>query len=253
MPRSAIRLLLAAVLAIWLPGSEGGALAQSGILDKAKDLLGGGAKSKPSRGAGLSDQEIGGGLREALRVGTEKVVARVGALDGYNGDSKIHIPLPGALQDVQSALKKVGMSRLADDLELKLNRAAEAAAPEAKQLFWKAIEDMTLDDVRGIYGGPDDAATQYFKGKMSPPLAERMTPIVKRSLEQVGAVQSFETMMTEYKAIPFAPDVTADLTKYVVQKGMDGIFLYVAEEEAAIRNNPAARSTELLKRVFGAG
>lgn len=253
MPRSAIRLLLAAVLALWLPVPGGGALAQSNILDKAKELMGGGGKSEPSPGAGLSDQEIGGGLREALRVGTEKVVGRVGAHDGYNADPKIHIPLPGALQKVQSTLKKVGMSRLADDVELKLNRAAEAAAPEAKQLFWKAIEEMTLDDVRGIYEDPDDSATQYFKGKMSPPLAERMTPIVKRSLEEVGAIKSFQTMMAEYKAIPFVPDVTTDLTKYVVEKGMDGIFLYVAEEEAAIRNNPAARSTEILKRVFGSG
>ena len=111
---------------------------------------------------------------------------------------------------------------------------------------------MTLEDVREIYEGPDDAATQYFKGKMTKPLTKRMKPIVDKSLSEVGAVQSYDTMMSRYKAIPLVPDVKANLTNYVVRKGLDGIFYYVAEEEAAIRNNPAARTTELLKKVFGA-
>jgi hypothetical protein len=143
------------------------------------------------------------------------------------------------------------MSRLADDLELRLNRAAEAAAPEAKELFWQAVDEMTLDDVQGIYDGPDDAATQYFKDKMTPPLAERMQPVVDSSLAEVGAIQSYDTMMAQYKSVPFVPDAKADLTTYVVEQAMDGMFYYVAKEEAAIRNNPAARTTELLQKVFG--
>lgn len=201
---------------------------------------------------GLSNAEISDGLVEALRVGTERVVDQVGAADGYNLDPDIHIPLPGALKDVQKALKGVGMADMADDLELRLNRAAEAAAPEAKELFWQAIGEMTFDDVQKIYNGPDDAATRYFQDKMTPPLAERMQPIVDRSLADVGAIQSYDAMMAEYETLPFVPGAKADLTDYAVDKGMDGIFHYVAIEEAAIRNDPAARTTELLQKVFGA-
>ena len=230
--------------------SAGPVRAQFDILGTAKEALGGLGGSSSS---GLTDEEIGGGLREALRVGTERVVGQVGNLDGYNLDPAIHIPLPGVLQKVQSVLKTIGMSSLADDLEVRLNRAAEVAAPEAKQLFFDAITDMTLDDVQAIYNGPDDAATQYFKDKMTPPLARRLEPIVDDSLAEVGAIQSYDTMMGQYAAIPFVPDAKADLTGYVVRLAMDGIFYYVAKEEAAIRNNPAARTTELLQRVFGAG
>lgn len=246
--RRAALLSTAALLAL---AATRPAMAQFDFLDKAKKALDSMGSTSP--GGALSTDEIAAGLREALRVGTERVVAQVGTLDGFNADPAIHIPLPGVLRDVQSMLQRVGMSGLADDLETRLNRAAEVAAPEAKELFFQAISEMTLDDVKRIYEGPDDAATQYFKGKMSPPLAERMQPIVDRSLADVGAIKSYDTMMTQYKSIPFVPDVKADLTRYVVDKGMDGIFHYVAEEEAAIRNNPAARTTDLLKRVFGAG
>lgn len=253
LPIGSIR--IGAVLLVLL--TAGGALspaawAQGSFLDKAKKLLGDQNLLSPGT-APLSTEEIGAGLREALRVGTERVVAQVGAFDGFNADPQIHIPLPGVLKDVQSALRTVGMSRLADDLETRLNRAAETAAPEAKELFWQAIRQMTLDDVRKIYDGPDDAATQYFKGKMSPELARRLRPIVDDSLAQVGAIKSYDDMMSRYRAMPFVPDVKADLSDHVVAKAMDGIFHYVAKEEAAIRNEPAARTTALLKRVFGSG
>ena len=143
------------------------------------------------------------------------------------------------------------MSDLADDLETRLNRGAEAAAPEAKELFIDAIAEMSLDDARGILDGPDDAATQYFKGKMSTPLSARMEPIVDRNLSEVGAVAAYDKMMGQYDTIPLVPDVKADLTTYVVEKGLEGIFFYVAKEEAAIRKDPAKRTTELLQRVFG--
>ena len=143
------------------------------------------------------------------------------------------------------------MSDLADDLELRLNRAAEAAAPEAKELFFQAIGEMSFEDVQQIYSGPDDAATRYFQDKMTPALAERMQPVVDRSLADVGAIQSYDTMMKQYESVPFVPDAKADLNDYVVDKAMDGIFHYVAIEEAAIRNDPAARTTELLQQVFG--
>ena len=230
----------------------GAAQAQFDIIKSAKEALGSLGGSTEGVGA-LTDADIGDGLIEALRVGTERVVVQVGAADGYNLDRDIHIPLPGVLKDVQKVLKTIGMSSLADDLELRLNRAAEAAAPEAKELFWQAISEMTLDDVRQIYDGADDAATRYFQNKMTPPLAKRMQPVVDRSLADVGAIQSYDNMMGQYKTVPFVPDVKADLTSYIVEKAMDGLFYYVAKEEAAIRNNPAARTTELLRKVFGAG
>jgi len=148
-------------------------------------------------------------------------------------------------------LGKVGMSHLLDDLELKLNRAAEVATPKAKELFWQAITDMTFEDVKAVYKGPEDAATKYFQGKMSPSLAKEMHPIVEESLSSVGAIQAYDNVMGQYQSLPFVPDVKADLTNYVIEKGMDGIFHYIAQEEAAIRQNPAKRTTELLKRVFG--
>jgi hypothetical protein len=200
---------------------------------------------------GLSDQEIGDGLTEALRVGTERVVGQVSATDGYNLDPDIHIPLPGALREVQKVLKSIGMADMADDLELRLNRAAEAAAPEAQDLFGQAIGEMSFEDVQQIYSGPDDAATRYFQDKMTPPLSERMQPVVERSLADVGAIRSYDEMMKQYESVPFVPDAKADLTGYVVQEAMAGIFHYVAIEEAAIRNDPAARTTELLQKVFG--
>ncbi|MCK4819021.1 DUF4197 domain-containing protein, partial [bacterium] len=114
------------------------------------------------------------------------------------------------------------------------------------------IKEMTLEDAMDIYKGPDDAATKYFQSKMSQPLAETMHPIVENSLSQVGAVQSYDKVIGKYRSLPFVPDVKADLTNYVTEKGMNGIFHYLALEEAAIRQNPAKRTTDLLKRIFGA-
>ena len=217
-----------------------------GGLNLASPILGGGG-SRP-----LTDLEIGNGLKEALRVGTERVVQQVGVTDGYNADPLIHIPLPEDLRKVHNTLDKIGLGGMTADLELKLNRAAERAAPEAKEVFWNAITEMSLQDVRAIWQGPEDSATQYFRGKMTMPLTDRFTPIVTNAMGEVGAIRSYDRMMDKYKSIPFVPDVKADLTRYTVGKGLDGLFTYVAKEEAAIRKDPAKRSTELLQRVFGA-
>ena len=224
--------------------------AESNWLDKGKDFfktyMGSGEKS------GLTVEEIGAGLKDALRVGSETVVAQLGRVDGFNKDPKIHIPLPKQLDSVKSVLDKVGMSGLLKDLELKLNRAAEVATPKAKTLFSQAITEMSFDNIKKIYEGPKDAATQYFRSKMSPSLAKEMEPVINNSLSEVGAVQAYDNVLKEYRSVPFVPDVKADLTNYVIEKGMNGIFYYMAEEEAAIRENPAKRTTDLLKRVFGA-
>jgi hypothetical protein len=227
----------------------GPAEAGNNWLDKGKDLLK--TYGGDSGQSGLTIEEIGAGLKDALRVGSENVVSQLGQIDGFNADSAVHIPLPNQLDRVKTVLDKVGMSSLLKDLELKLNRAAEVATPKAKKLFSQAITEMSFEDVKKIYQGPQDAATQYFRGKMSPSLAKEMGPVVNKSLSEVGAVQAYDNVMKEYRSVPFVPDVKADLTNHVVEKGMDGIFYYMAKEEAAIRQNPAKRTTDLLKRVFG--
>lgn len=215
--------------------------------DRLRETLTG----SPAEETVLSSEEIGRGLKEALQVATDRVVAQLGSTDGFNLDPEIHIPLPRELDRVRSALAAVGMASTLDDLEVRLNRAAEQATPKAKALFLGAIQQMTFEDVMGIYQGPDDAATQYFKGQMAEPLAEEMTPIVEDSLADVGVLETYDAVMAEYNALPFVPKVDADLREYVVEKGIDGIFFYVAKEEAAIREDPAKRTTDLLKRVFG--
>lgn len=228
----------------------GPAEAGNNWIDVGKDLL---KTYEGSSGkSGLAVDEISAGLKDALLVGSENVVSQLGRVGGFYTDSAVHIPLPKQLETVESMLEKVGMSGQLKDLELKLNRAAEVATPKAKKLFSQAITEMTFEDVKKIYEGPEDAATQYFKSKMSLPLAKEMEPIINDSLSEVGAVQAYDNVMKEYQTIPFVPNVKADLTNYVVEKGMDGIFYYMAKEEAAIRTNPAKRTTDLLKRVFGA-
>ncbi len=209
-------------------------------------------ESSESGTAALSVGEIASGLRKALKVVSERVVSQVGATDGFNADPEIHIPLPENMQTVQRALGRIGLSSMVDDVELRLNRAAEAAAPRAKQLFWDAIAAMTLEDVQAIYKGPKDAATQYFRRTMSDPLRETMRPVVDDTLQQVGAIRAYDQTMARYKDIPFVPDVKADLTNHVLDKALDGIFLYLAREEAAIREQPVKRTTDILKKGFGA-
>jgi hypothetical protein len=207
-------------------------------------------EKKTSKEPGIG--EIGAAFKEALHIGSENVVKKLGSVDGFNTDPAIHIPLPQELNTVKTMLAKVGMSQLVDDLELKLNRAAETATPKAKELFWQSINEMTFDDVKDIYAGSEDSATRYFQEKMSSPLSNEMRPIVENSLSTVGAIQAYDKVMGKYKMLPFVPDVKANLTDHVVQKGMDGIFYYIAKEEAAIRKNPVKQTTELLKKVFGA-
>lgn len=199
----------------------------------------------------LSNSEIAAGLKEALRVGSDSVVNRLGKHNGFNKDSFAHIYLPQDLARVQSTLKKIGYSHYLDDLELKLNRAAEKATPRAKTLFISAIKQLTWSDVKNIYNGPDDAATRYFQGKMTPPLKKDMYPVINQVLAEVGVVQSYERTIRKYRSIPFVPDVRADLTEYTINKTLDAVFHYLAKEEAAIRKNPAKRTTELLRKVFG--
>jgi len=226
------------------------ASAQGGWLDRMRELLQGPSSEAP-QDQELSQDEIGDGLKEALRVGAQTVVAQLGEIDGFNADPAIRIPLPASLENIRSALERVGLSSSLDDLELRLNRAAEAAMPRARELFMQAIDDLTVEDVVNIYQGPDDAATRYFERRMSAPLAAEMLPVVDESLSGVGAAETYETVVDRYNSLPFVSPIDADLSTYVVERGMEGVFHYLAQEEAAIRSDPVKRTTELLQRVFG--
>ncbi|MDM8544236.1 DUF4197 domain-containing protein [Desulfococcaceae bacterium HSG9] len=200
---------------------------------------------------GVSIDEIGAAFKQALRIGSENVVSQLSAKNGFNNDSTIHIPLPEKLETVKKTLNLIGLSGIVDDLELKLNRSAELATSKAKKLFWQSITEMTFNDIMDIYKGPEDSATRYFKKKMSPGLISEMRPIVKNALSKVGAIRVYDNVMGRYETLPFMPDIKADLTSHVVQRGMDGIFYYIAKEEAAIREDPVRQTTALLKKVFG--
>lgn len=242
--------ILIGIIMSMLVFSTGRVSAEKSWWQKGADLLKGasGAPGKES----LTVAEIGAAFKDALRIGTGQVVNQLGRADGFNADAAVHIPLPDKLNKVKSALGKIGMSGMLDDLELKLNRAAEVAMPKVKSLFVDAITQMSFEDVKAIYNGPQDAATKYFQGKMTPALSKEMQPIVKESLSKVKAIQTYDKAMGRYKTLPFVPDVKVNLTDYVVDKGLSGLFYYIAKEEAAIRENPAKRTTELLRRVFGA-
>ena len=224
----------------------------AGWMDQGAKLLDslGGSEKVVETTTGLSTEDIVAGLKQALEKGSQAVVSQLGAADGFNLDSAVHIPLPENLSTVKSLLDKAGLGAYTDDVELKLNRAAEAAAPKARDLFMDAISQMSFEDAKSILDGPDNAATSYFQEKMSPGLTQAFTPVVEDTLDQVGAVQAYDAMMGKYKTLPFVPDVKGDLTGHAVQKAMEGIFYYLAKEEKAIRENPAKRTTELLQKVF---
>ncbi len=195
--------------------------------------------------------KISDALREALEIGTSNVVARLGITDGFLKDPKVHIPLPNALGRVDSVLEKAGMSYLTDDLEVQINRAAEQATPKARKLFISAIKKMTIKDAKDILHGRDDAATQYLRKTMGRDIEKEMEPIVQMALDNTQAMKSFDSVVNQYKAITFISSIRTDLREYVIEKTVDGIFYYVAKEEKAIRENPAKRTTDLLRTVFG--
>ncbi|MBE9515571.1 MAG: DUF4197 domain-containing protein [Proteobacteria bacterium] len=199
----------------------------------------------------LGKEEIAKAFKQALSIGAEQVVARLGKLDGFNTDPLIRILVPKELQKAKKLLKKVGKEKYANDLELRLNRAAELATPKARKLFLGAVKNMSFDDIMAIYKGPEDSATRYFVKTMSPGLEKAMRPIVDNSLSEVKAARSYKKLVRRYNKLPFTKKIESDLTAHVVEKGMAGIFHYMAKEEAAIRKDPVKQTTDLLKKVFG--
>ncbi len=199
----------------------------------------------------LSDAKIGSGLKEALKVGTENTVNLTGKTDGYFMNQAIKILMPEKLHTLEKGLRAVGYGPKVDEFVLSMNRAAEKAAPLARQIFWDAIGEMTFDDARKILSGPNTAATEYFKRKTSDRLTVAFKPVVEKSMDEVGVTHQYKELVGKYQSIPFMKSETFDINQYVVAKSLDGLFHVLGEEEKKIRTNPAARVTDLLKEVFG--
>ena len=198
----------------------------------------------------LTDDEVGRGLKEALSVGIAKGATEASQKDGFYQNSLIRIAFPPEVKKVENTLRSVGLGSMVDDFVLSLNRAAEDASQQAKPIFLDAIKKLTIRDVWGILTGGKDAATQYLKRTTSEQLKIAFTPTIQTSLDKVNATKYYSDVMGAYNRIPMVQKVNPDLTGYATQKTIDGLFTLVAQEEANIRENPIARTTELLRRVF---
>ena len=195
--------------------------------------------------------EIGNALKQALEIGTAAGSDKLSAKDGFFGNMAIKILFPAEAQKVEKTLRSVGLNSLADNVILSLNRAAEDAAKEAKPIFVNAIKQMTIADATNILLGNKDAATQYFKRVTTAQLMERFSPIISNSLSKVGATKYWGDAATAYNKLPLVTPVNTNLTNYVAEKAISGMFVQIAQEELKIRDNISARSTALLQKVFG--
>lgn len=205
-----------------------------------------------SLGGTPSTSEVAQGLKEALVVGISKGSDLVSQADGYLKNPEIKIPFPPDVQRVEERLRQIGLGSEVDKFVTALNRGAEMAAREAKPIFVEAIRSMTIEDAWAILRGEDDAATQYLKRTTSGLLKEKFKPVVQRSLNEVNATRYYGDIVSRYNQIPLVQKVNPDLDDYATDKAIEGLFLMIAREEKSIRENPAARTTELLRRVFGA-
>ena len=208
--------------------------------------------SQPTGIDRFTPQQQADSLRQALVQGIETAVSHLSRVDGYLGDPQVRIPMPDNLRKVDSALRKVGMGRYADDLVTAMNRAAENAVPEAKVLLIAAVKGMTLTDAKDILLGPDDAATQYFRRSTETALTGKFKPVVVRTIEQVRLAQAYDRFASKGVKLGLVGEKDAHLEDYVTRKALDGLFLMIAEQEKAIRANPLQAATDLAKQVFSA-
>jgi hypothetical protein len=200
----------------------------------------------------LTTAEVADGLKEALIKGISNGSDIVSQVDGYFKNPEIKIPFPPDVKKVEDKLRQIGLGNEVDKFVVTLNRGAEDAAKEAKPIFITAIRSMTIQDAWGILKGEDNAATEYLKRTTSVQLKEKFKPVIQNSLNKVNATKYYGDIVTRYNQIPFVQKVNPDLNDYATDKAIEGLFLMIAKEEKNIRDNPVARTTELLKRVFGA-
>lgn len=209
----------------------------------------------PASAAGLSNisnAEAATGLKQALADGSAAAVAQLGVQNGYFANPKVKIPLPPALQRVESALRFAGMRKQADNLVLAMNRAAEAAVPEAKALLVDSVKRMSVQDAKGILTGGDTAATEYFRRATQPQLTQRFLPIVKRQTDRVGLAEQYNSLAGQGLQLGLIRPDQATIEGYVTQKALDGLYLMIAEQEKAFRQDPLGATSDIVKRVFGA-
>ncbi|MCX6245955.1 MAG: DUF4197 domain-containing protein [Bacteroidetes bacterium] len=200
---------------------------------------------------GLTEKDAVSGIKEALVKGTGASVNLVSKVNGYFGNPEIKIPFPENARTIESKLRGIGLGSQVDEVVLSINRAAEDAAKEAEPIFVSAIRNMTIADAIQIVKGKNDAATQYLSRTTTAGLKEKFTPVVKASLDRVNATRLWEDVVKTYNQIPFVTRQNPDLTGYVTDKAISGLFAMIAKEELKIRQDPAARTTEILKKVFG--
>jgi hypothetical protein len=217
-----------------------------GILKKAGGLLG-----KSKTGAGLSNEDIVSGLKEALAVGAKNGADKLSAVNGFMGNAAIKVLMPDEAKKVESTLRSAGLGKLVDDAILSMNRAAEEASKSAAPIFIDAVKGMNVQDALGILRGSDSAATVYLKGKTWQPLTNAFKPVIDGALEKTGATKYWAAVFEAYNKLPLTKKVNADLTNYVTDRALGGMFYQVALEEQSIRQNPAARVSDILKKVFG--
>jgi hypothetical protein len=234
--------------------------AHAGLFDQLKSALTT-TNNATTAVSSLPQNEIAGGLKEALSLGVSNAVASLGRNDGFLTNLNVKIPMPGQLQKVESVLRAAGQNQMADNFVGSMNHAAEHAVPVAAGVLGDAIKQMSIEDAKGILAGPDDAATQYFQKTTQTNLFAMFYPIVQKATEQVGVTAEYKAMMGKFatadtlggffgKSNPVKLD-TADIDAYVTEKAMVGLFKLVAEEEKTIRANPVARTSDLLQKVFG--
>jgi Protein of unknown function (DUF4197) len=210
-----------------------------------------GSLSASLRAAGLSQADAASGLRAALERGASAAVRLLGRTDGFLGNPKVRIPLPGFLADAAELLKAVGQQRLVDELVTAMNRAAEAAVPEAKALLIAAARSMSVDDALGIVRGGDDSVTQFFAAKTREPLRIKFLPIVTSATERVALARKYNAVAGRALALGLLKNEDANLQQYVTAKALDGLYLMIGEEERKIRRDPVGTGSAILKKVFG--
>lgn len=198
----------------------------------------------------LSNSEIVNGLKEALEKGAQRSGDKLSSVDGFFANAALKILMPPEAEKVEKTLRNMGMDKQVDDAILSMNRAAEDAAKSAAPIFINAIKSMSISDAVGILKGSDTAATAYLHGKTVSPLTEAFRPVIESSLEKVNATKYWKSIFSAYNMVSLKK-VNPDLTAYVTERALSGIFLQLGKEEADIRKNPAARTTELLQKVFG--
>ncbi len=216
------------------------------------DFLKGIEKKLEGGSMGLSQDKIGKGLKEALKIGAENAVEKVSALNGYYGNPDIRIPLPDSVLKVEKALRAIGYGSQVDAFGESMNRAAENAAPAARDLFWEAVKAMSFEDAKKILNGRNNEAALYLKDKTWDRLLETFKPMVHQAMGNVGVTRKYQDIETKAAGIPFVgKSLGLDLDQYVSSKALDGLFFMLEKEEEKIRKDPAARVTDLLKEVFG--